>query len=292
MLKHVMIGDIKVRIDHESGFLCVTDLAGIRGDSTDNIKNWMKNTQTIQFFEAWERDNSTEPETIDFQSIYDKNRDQAYRLSATQLVDFGCQGIFVRRGRHGGTFCHIDWATHFANWFDPEYYVYTIRAGREMYNLLYGMDQNYLRFSRQLAAKNYGLVNEANQKRRYPQLPLPHTKNHVPGQGDEILLLRLQQQVDADILNLALWEMTALDWRTRFSELAKGNKNMRDYATTEELETMSALQIVMRELQDHQYSATEKLQHLRDRAVDLLKFYCDTPQKEDTLELARQKRGW
>jgi hypothetical protein len=287
-----MIGEIKVRIDHESGFLCITDLAGIRGVPADNIRNWMTNTQSIAFFEAWERDNSNDPDTIDFSPIHLQNVDQAFRLSAAKLIEFGCQGIFVRRGRYGGTFCHIDWATHFANWFDPQYYVYTIRAGREMYNLLYGMDQNYLRFSRKLAAKNYGLLNEANEKRRYPQLPSSHTTHHIPGRGDEILVRRLQRQVDADILNLALWEMTAQDWRTRFPELAKGGKNMRDYGTTEELETMSALQIVMRELQDNQYTATEKLQHLRDRAVDLLKFYCDTPQKEDTLELAREKRGW
>jgi hypothetical protein len=104
-MKSVKIGDIEVRIDKESGFLCVTDLASIRGTASDNIRGWMKNTQTLRFFEAWERDNSTDEQGLNFEDIYRQNRDQAFYISGSKLVAIGCQGIFVKKGKWGGTFC-------------------------------------------------------------------------------------------------------------------------------------------------------------------------------------------
>ena len=51
MYNNIYIGELKVRVDDKSGFLCITDLAKVRGNAKDNIKGWMKNNQTIRFFE-------------------------------------------------------------------------------------------------------------------------------------------------------------------------------------------------------------------------------------------------
>jgi len=289
-MKSVKIGDVDVRIDANSGFLCLTDLAGIRGNARDNMRGWMKNTQTIRFFEAWEKDNSTDKEGIDFEGVFRQNRDNSFYVSASILVEVGCQGIAVKRGRYGGTYCHIDWATHFANWLDPEYYVFTIRALRELTTRLYGKDQNYLMFSRQLAAKNYGMITEANDKRKIASPPNPMTAAVVPGDR-RVSARRHLKQVDADILNLALWSMTAKQWRVKFQP-DDSRVNMRDFATAEELNTMASLQVILRHLQEDQYTKEEMLDRLTIKAKEFVRFYCDTPEKKERLTAVRKKRGW
>lgn len=55
-----------------------------------------------------------------------------FGLSATELTDAGATAIFSRKGRYGGTYCHIDWTLHFTNWLDPFFYVETVEAFRTM----------------------------------------------------------------------------------------------------------------------------------------------------------------
>ena len=289
-MNSVKIGDVDVRIEAKSGFLCLTDLAGIRGNARDNMRGWMKNTQTLRFFEAWERDNTTDKQGVDFEGVFRQNRDNTYYVSASILVELGCQGISVKRGRYGGTYCHIDWATHFANWLDPEYYVFTIRALRELTTKLYGVEQNYLAFSRQLAAKNYGMITQANSERHIPKLPDPGTRDIIYGDQRGPVRRHLKQ-VDADILNVALWGMTAKQWRAKFQPKNQ-RVNMRDFATPEELHTMASLQVILRHLQEDQYTSEEMLGRLTIKAREFIKFYCDTPEKVTRLKQARKTRGW
>lgn len=289
-MKSVKIGNIDVRIDSDSGFLCLTDLASVRGNAKDNMRSWMKNTQTLRFFEAWERNNSMDNVGVDFEGVFRQNRDNTFYVSASILMDIGCQGITTKRGRYGGTYCHIDWATHFANWLDPEYYVYTIRALRELTTKLYGLEQNYLTFSRQLAAKNYKMITQANNQRQIPKMPDPGTRDIIYGDSKGPVRRHLKQ-VDADILNLALWKMTAKQWRAKFQPEDK-RANMRDFATAEELNTMASLQVILRHLQEDQYSREEMLDRLTIKAKEFVKFYCDTPEKSERLKKARKERGW
>lgn len=290
MATYIYIGELKVRVDPDSGFICITDLAKVRGNYNDNIKGWMKNTQTIRFFEEWEKVTAVDPEAVDFSSFYLDNVDQTFYLSAAKLVNAGCKGIFVKMGRSGGTYCHMDWATHFANWLDPKFYVLTIRAAREYNKLVYGPEQAHLRFSRELAAKHYKLITQANSERHIPKLPDPGTRDIVYGDARGPVRRHLKQ-VDADILNLALWQMTAKQWRAKFQPKDK-RANMRDFATAEELNTMASLQVILRHLQEDQYTREEMLDRLSLKAREFIKFYCDTPEKISRLKKARKERGW
>ncbi|MTB50411.1 hypothetical protein E1J53_0005510 [Lewinella sp. W8] len=51
-MKRIPIGESHIRIDEESGFLCITDMAGVIGNPHDNIKNWMRLGSTIEFFQV------------------------------------------------------------------------------------------------------------------------------------------------------------------------------------------------------------------------------------------------
>jgi hypothetical protein len=286
--KTIKIGEIDVRVDLESGFICVTDLASLRGSSNDNLKNWMGNTPSINFFEAWEREHVLQNKNLslnDFRIAI--TSDVTFTVSAAKLVNKGCAGIFAKRGRYGGTYCHIDWATHFANWFDARFYVLTIKVARELSDRVYGRDASQLRFSRDLAAESYGLLSQPADA----PLPDPGTKKHLPAGDFYKPVERYLHQVSADIINLALWKMTALDWRTNFPS-DNPRLNMRDFATAEELLVINALQIELRVLQEDQYSPEEKRHRLRDKADELIQFFCDSPEKVDRLEKQREDRGW
>ncbi len=67
---------------------------------------------------------------------------------------------------------------------------------------------------------------------------------------------------------------------------------MRDYATPEELKTLSALLVLSQELQQQGYTSEERLDRLKNRAQDLINHYCKTDAKQDQLALAQHKRGW
>ena len=130
---------------------------------------------------------------------------------------------------------------------------------------------------RELAAENFGLVAGAS-KRRLPE-------------GGDFLFERRLASVEADILNLAMWGMTAQEWRIKFPQ-EDARKNMRDYATSEELKTLASLEILSQEMQENGYSTEERLDRLRTKALEYINHYCSTPDKRGVLTLAQHKRGW
>ena len=207
-----------------------------------------------------------------------------------ELVGAGATGIYARSGRGGGTYAHIDWSIHFANWMSPEFYVLTIEAFRKWNDLVAGRDNLQLRFARELAAKNYGMITQANEDRAFPSPPAAMTKVTVPG-DQTTMIERHLSQMHADIINLAMWQMTAKEFRIKFDP-STNKPTMRDYATATELETISALQIMLRQLQEQQYNNREMLDYLMIKAPEVLAYYCKTEEQQFILASARDKRGW
>lgn len=290
-MKRIPIGESYIRIDEATGYLCITDMAGVKGDAYDNVKNWMRLGSTIEFFQAWEWHNNPDHQNVGYEQLRKESTSNTFKLSAKRLIEYGAIGIFVKKGRYGGTFCHIDWATHFANWLDPHFYVLTLRTARELSNRLYGKDKAYLRFSRELAAKNYGLITQKNSTREIPQLPKPRAKDRIVG-GHKKIVRRHLKQADADIINVAIWGMTAKTWRAKFG-VNNDKVNMRDFAIAEELQVVSGLQNLIRNRQEDRYTQEEKLRRAILKAQELLIFYCDTDDdKREGLKATRDKRGW
>lgn len=292
MIQPLIIANESIKIDEESGFVSLTDLAKLKSkkNASDLLRNWMRAMNSIRFFIEWERFKDPDFKTVDFDGFKNEAGSNDFFISARELMEAGATGIFAKAGRYGGTYAHIDWAIHFANWMDPKFYVLTINAFRQMSDYFVGRDALHHRFSRELVAKNYNLISTQNKKLRL-QLP-PHPMTSMRATGDrKTMVQRYLNQVDADILNLAIFGMTALDWRSRFPQ-PDVRKSMRDFATSEELQVLNALQIELRVLQEDQYSPEEKLQRLREKAAELLPFYCDTPDKVERLKVQCKERGW
>ncbi|WP_020570799.1 KilA-N domain-containing protein [Neolewinella persica] len=280
-----------VRHDPKSDFICITDLAKLKGDEPDVlIANWLRTADTVDFIQEWEQLYNVNFKPVEFDRFTKKAGRNAFRLSAKNLMEIGCIGIYSKRGRNGGTYAAIQWAIHFANWMDPAFYLATLDSYIDLQRTVYGEDATRLRFSRELAAKNYKMITQANSQRQIPNPPDPHTRDIIYGDRKSTLRRHLKQ-VDADILNLALWKMTAKQWRARFQPKDK-RANMRDFATTEELNTMASLQVILRHLQEDQYSREEMLDRLTIKAKEFIKFYCDTPEKIERLKQVQKQRNW
>jgi len=274
----VKILDSDIRVDKETGFICITDIGNLKdGSGTDHVKNWLRNGRSIDFFIAWEVEHNPQFKGVEFDPFKFRAGENSFKLSASDLVVAGATGIFSRRGRSGGTYCNIDWTIHFANWLDPFFYVKTVSALRKQSDSLFGREHLHRRFAREIAAENFNLV-------------VHGIKHSLPEKAD-IMVRRHFGATEADILNIAMWNMTAKEWRIK-TAIVDPHVTMRDYATTEELKVLAALQITMRNLQEDQYTAEEKLIRLCNQANELLVHYCNTAEKAIKYNEAKEKRGW
>lgn len=288
----ILIDDAEVRVDRETQFICLTDIGNAmdNGGGTDFVKNWLRTADTIDFIEEWERANNPSFKGVEFDPFKMQAGTNRFRVSAGEIIEAGATGMIVKKGRYGGTYCNIDWTIHFTHWLSPKFYVQTIKAYRELTRQAYGPEALYQRFSRELVAENYGLITQANSQRKIPQQPNLLTSSKKSGNPKEQVINHLSQ-VDADIVNLAMWGLTAKQWRTKFPKLSR-SKNMRDYATDIELKVLNVLQIIMRQLQEDQYTREEKLHRLYEKAEEMVQFYCKTPEQLEHLRTHRKKRGW
>jgi hypothetical protein len=288
----LIIEDEHVRIDEHAGFVNLTDMAKLKSqkNASDLLRNWMRTMNSVRFFLEWELFQNPDFKTVDFDRFKNEAGSNDFFVTAGELVKAGATGIFANAGRYGGTYAHVDWAIHFANWMDPRFYVITINAFRQMSDYFVGREALHHQFSRELAAKSYNLLAAQNKKHRLQLPPHPITANHKAGDRST-MVRRYMNQVDADIINLAVFSMTALDWRSRFPQ-TDIRKKRRDFSTAEELLVINALHIELRVLQEDQYSPEEKRHRLRDKADELIQFFCDSPEKVDRLEKQREDRGW
>lgn len=278
-MANLIIANENVKVNDNSGYVCLTDMSKLKGGPNADLllQNWMRNSNTMSFFAHWEELHNPTFDPGSFEEIKREAGSNTFFVSITQLRNAGCTGIESRRGRFGGTYAHIDWAIHFANWMDPRFYVLTVAAFRQMNDALMGRDHLEKRFARELAAETYPLVTGA-------------ALSALPPAADALFEKRIAS-VEADILNLALWGMTAQEWRIKFPQ-SDARKNMRDYATPEELKALSALQLLSQEMHENGYSSEERLDRLRAKAEELMRLFCAKPNKQDLLTLAQHKRGW
>lgn len=276
-MKDLTIAGSPVRIDDKTGYICITDIANLKRGGKENIRSWMRLTTSIEFFTAWEQTHNPEFKGGEFAGFRSESGSNTFHLSASELIEAGAVGIVVKKGRYGGTYCAPQWAIHFANWLDAAFYLQTVDAYLHFSQIHFGEHAQLKRFSRELAAENFGLVAGASKRR-------------LPAGGDFLFERRLAS-VEADILNLAMWGMTAREWRIKFPQEDQ-RKNMRDFATPEELKTLASLEILSQEMQENGYSTEERLDRLRTKAQEYIQHYCSSPDKCAVLTLAQHKRGW
>ena len=245
-VKDISISVMKVNNDD---YISLTDMLKAK-DGEFFFSNWLRNRNTIEFLGIWEKLNNPNFNYAEFDIIKSMAGLNSYRLSAKEWTQkTNAIGILSKAGRYGGTYAHKDIAFEFAMWISPEFKVYLIRE----FQRLKEQEQAQAGWSakRELSRINYHIHTDAIKKNLIPQ-------EVTPAQASIIYAN------EADVLNVAMFGMTAKQWRETHPEL-KGN--IRDYATVNELICLSNLENLNAVFIDNGMSQGERLRKLNQIAI-------------------------
>lgn len=239
----------------ETDFISLTDIAKFKSEEPNAvIANWLRNRNTIEYLGIWETLYNTDFNPLEFEGFKKEAGLNAFTLSPTKWIEStNAKGIIVKSGRYGGTYAHKDIAFKFASWISVEFELYFIKE----FQRLKEEEQKQLGWSakRELAKINYRIHTDAIKQNLIPPELTPAQKSFV--YADE-----------ADMLNVAMFGMTARQWREANPEL-KGN--IRDYASINQLICLSNMENLNAVFINDGLSQRERLEKLNKIAIQQMK---------------------
>ena len=223
--------EIRILERNKMDYISLTDIARNSSERTDIvISNWFRNRNTVEFLGLWEQMHNPNFNPIEFDGIKTRTGLNNFILTTTEWVSkVNAIGIEAKTGRYGGTYAHADIAFEFCSWISPVFKLYFIKEFQRLKTAEAEQQQQSLDWNvrRILSKVNYRIHTDA-------------VKNHlIPQKIQDTKFEGLYYASEADLLNLALFAMTAKEWREENPTL-KGN--MRDYATAEQLLVLANLE--------------------------------------------------
>lgn len=247
---------IRVMRINDVDYISLTDLAKYSNpeNPANVIIHWMSNKGTFDYIGLWEQLNNEKFNFTEFSEI--KNKEVGYAsftLSPKRWIDrANAIGIYSKGGKYSiGTFAHPDIAFEFASWLSPEFKLYLIKEFERLKKNEYYQYKVEWNANRILSKVNYVVHTDAIKNFIVPTLT-EEQKRFVYAE-------------EADVLNVALFGMTAKEWRENNSELAK-NGNMRDYTDLLHLVILSNLETINASLISDNVSQRERLIKLNNNA--------------------------
>ena len=237
-----------VKIGSED-YISLTDMMRSK-DGEFFFHNWLRNRNTVEFLGTWEKVFNPEFNSAEFDIIKSKAGLNNFRLSSKEWTEkTHAIGIVSKAGRYGGTYAHKDIAFEFAMWISPEFKVYLIRE----FQRLKEDEQKLIGWTakRELSKVNYRIHTDAIKQ------------NLIPAEVSEKQISFIYAN-EADVLNVALFGMTAKEWRDANPEL-KGN--IRDYATINQLICLSNMESLNAIFINERLPQAERLRRLNAIAI-------------------------
>jgi hypothetical protein len=253
--KTIIVKDTPVTIAriNDNDYISLTDMLKAK-DGDFFFANWLRNRNTVEFLGIWEKLNNPNFNYVEFDIIKSQAGLNSYRLSAKEWMEkTNAIGIISKTGRYGGTFAHQDIAFEFAMWISPEFKVYLIRE----FQRLKLREQQLIGWTakRELSKINYRIHTDAIKQNLIPA--------EVTVKQSSIIYAE-----EADVLNVALFGMTAKTWREAHPDL-KGN--IRDYASINELICLSNMENINAVFIDQEISQSERLVKLNKIAIQQMR---------------------
>lgn len=218
--------DVTILKINDTDYISLTDIAKYKTtDSNAVIANWLRNRMTIEYLGLWETLYNSNFNPLEFEGGRKAAGLNAFTLSPQKWIETtSAIGILSKSGRYGGTFAHKDIAFKFASWISVEFELYIVKE----FQRLKEQEQVQIKWSakRELSKINYHIHTDAIKQNLIP-------KEVTPQQASKIYAS------EADILNVAMFGMTAVEWRELHPDL-KGN--IRDYASINELICLSNME--------------------------------------------------
>ncbi len=263
------------RNDHD--YICITDMARKFNDRTDVIiQRWLRNSSTVDFLELWEKLYNPNFNPIHLGGIRENISRNSFILSVKQWISMtNAIGLESRAGRYGGTYAHKDIAYEFGSWLSPAFKLYMIiefqrLKTEEAKRLETGWDVKRL-----LTKANFHIHRESVRENLVPVIDW-NTKREAIYHASEI-----------DLLNLALFGMTAKEWR-----IANPNKkgNIRDHASSMQLLILANLQSLNAKLLQWDCDREQRIQILNETAREQMAILLNQKAIEDLKKLEGKKK--
>ena len=237
--------DINVTGISENDYVSLTDIARLvnKNEPRYPIQNWMRLKDTVEFIGLWELINNENFNRVEFDAFKNEAGKNSFVMTPTKWIkSTNSIGFKSKSGKYGGgTFAHRDIALEFASWISPEVKLYIIKEFQRL--KIEESEQLEWNGKRMLTKLNYLIQTDAVKD------------NLIP-----VDLSKRQKSIiyanEADILNVALFGMTANEWTNRNT---KKKGNIRDYASTIELAILSNLEFLNSKLISNQISPKERL---------------------------------
>ena len=244
--------EVTIAIRHEQDYISLTDMVKNFDGGSALIEQWLKNKDTVLFIGVWEQLNNPSFNSLEFEGIRNEAGRNSFFLSAKKwIVTTGAIGLHAKAGRYGGTFAHRDIAFEFGSWLSPEFKLYLIKEFQRLKDEESRATSLEWSFQRTLAKVNYKIHTDAIKERLIP----PRLTAAQTG---------IIYASEADLLNVALFGVTAAQWRQANPDQAG---NMRDVATLEQLVVLSNLESINAVLIHQGLAGPERLVQLNAIAI-------------------------
>lgn len=247
----VIVKDTEVNVVKVNGedYICLTDMLRAK-DGDFFITDWLRNRNTLEFIGIWEKVYNPNFNYGEFAIIRNQSGLNSFKISVKEFVSrTHAISLQAKAGRYGGTYAHKDIAFEFAMWISPEFKIYMVKEFQRLKN----DEQRLLGWSakRELSKINYHIHTDAIKQNLIP--------NEVSSAQVSIIYAN-----EADVLNVAMFGMTAKQWREANPSL-KGN--IRDYATINELICLSNMENLNAVFIEQGISQSERLVKLNRIAI-------------------------
>ena len=251
---HVKDNLVKVMRVNGVDYISLTDLARYKNPNNpgDVIIKWMSNKSSFDFYSLWEELFNDNFKLAKFREFKNDAANNSFTMSPSRWISFtNSKGFISKRGKYdGGTFAHPDIALEFASWLDPAFKLYLIKEFERLkYNETY---QERIEWSvrRSLSKTNYRIHTDSIKE------------NIVPTLTDKQKLFIYASE--ADVINVALFGMTAKEWRENNPDK---EGNIRDYTDILHLVVLSNLEVLNASMIENNISQKDRLEKLNATAI-------------------------
>ena len=224
------------------------------------VTDWLRNRNTLEFIGIWEKVYNPNFNCGEFAVIKSQAGLNRFKISVKEFVErTNAISLQAKAGRYGGTFAHKDIAFEFAMWISPEFKIYIVKE----FQRLKEEEQMQIGWSakRELSKINYRIHTDAIKRNIIPEEVTPQQASIIYAH-------------EADVLNVAMFGMTAREWRDANPE-KKGN--IRDYATINELICLSNMENLNAVFIDQGLPQCERLIKLHRIAIQQMRVLEENP---------------
>ena len=241
----------------EEDYISITDMIKSK-DGDFFVSDWLRNRNTIEFLGIWEEIHNPNFNYGEFAIIKSQSGLNSYKISVKEWTQkTNAIGIISKAGRYGGTFAHKDIAFEFGMWISPKFKLLLIKE----FERLKSEEQKMIGWNakRELSKINYRIHTDAIKRNLIPVKLTKEQINYIYAE-------------EADLLNMALFGMTAKQWRNKNPD---SKLNIREFATINELICLSNLENLNSVFINEGLKQSQRLEKLNQIAISQMKILND-----------------